>query len=97
MESVFDAYDFESTISLLIFFALVAVKGYAFVNALTWQERYYDAAGKLNKNAWCLITGLSLVAELVPTGLFLLNLIGTVATVVYLVDVRPAMQRLTRR
>lgn len=45
------AYQFESTISLVLFLVVLGVKLFAFINALTWQDRYYDAASKLNKNA----------------------------------------------
>ena len=92
-----DVHNLESSISLVLFFALLAVKIFAFISALSWQNQFYDAAGKLNKNAWCLITGLALAASLVPFVGLLLNLIGTVAALVYLVDVRPAMQSLKRR
>lgn len=92
-----DAFAFENLISAVVFFVLLAVKVFAFVNALTWQQQYYDAAGKLNKNAWCLITGLAVAASLVPFAGLLLSLVGTVAALVYLVDVRPAMQALRRR
>lgn len=91
------AFQFETGVSLVLFFVLLGVKLFAFINALTWQDRYYDAAGKLNKNAWCLITGLAVAGELVLPQTPLVNIIGTVAALVYLVDVRPAMQGLTRR
>lgn len=94
---MFSADQFEVSVSTVLFLILLAVKLFAFINALTWQDRYYDAAGKLNKNAWCLITGLAVAGELVLMGQPLINLIGTVAALVYLVDVRPALQALTRR
>ncbi|RYB95848.1 DUF2516 family protein [Nocardioides oleivorans] len=75
----------------------LAIKGFAFVNALTFSVEAYDAAGKLTKQAWCLITGLGFAAQLVLLGspLGIINLIFTIAALVYLADVRPALREVT--
>jgi hypothetical protein len=78
---------------------LLAVKIYAFVNALRYSDDAYRAAGKLNKMAWCVILGLGVAAQVVLAGspLNLINLAMTVAALVYLADVKPALSSLTRR
>jgi hypothetical protein len=72
---------------------------YAFVSSLRFSDEAYRAAGKLNKPAWTIILGLGLVAQIVLAGapLNLINLAMTVAALVYLADVKPALSSLTRR
>lgn len=78
--------------------ALFVVQAWAFVDALTRRPDAYVAADKLTKPAWLIILGLALAAHmLIWSPLNLLNLVGAVAAIVYLVDARPAMRALTRR
>ncbi len=90
-------YAFNSTFMLVVLVVLLAVKGFAFVNALTYSTEAYEAAGKLTKQAWCLITGLGFAANVVmmnsPLGI--INLVFTIAALVYLADVRPALAEVT--
>ncbi len=79
--------------------ALLAVKVFAFVSALRFSDEAYRAAGKLTKMTWTVILGLGVATQLVLSGspLNLLNLVMTVAALVYLADVKPALSSLTRR
>jgi len=72
---------------------------FSFVSSLRFSDEAYRAAGKLNKAAWTIILGLGLVAQIVLAGspLNLINLAMTVAALVYLADVKPALSSLTRR
>ena len=85
-------------ISSLAWLALLAVKMWAFVDALTRDGQLYEAAGKLTKPAWLLILGLTLVTHLLSPGapVGLLSIVGTVVAFVYLLDVRPAVRELRR-
>ena len=89
----------EGMTMLVIDIVLLAVKIYAFVNALRYSDDAYRAAGKLNKMAWCVILGLGVAAQVVLAGspIGLINLAMTVAALVYLADVKPALSSLTRR
>jgi uncharacterized protein DUF2516 len=89
----------EGITMLVIEIVLLAVKIYAFVNALRFSDEAYRAAGKLNKAAWTIILGLGVAAQVVLSGspLNLINLALTVAALVYLADVKPALSSLTRR
>ena len=83
---------------LLVELALLAVKIFAFVNSLMYSAAAYDAANKLTKTAWNIILGLGFVVQLVLGGtLGLISLAFTIAALVYLADVRPALSSLTRR
>jgi hypothetical protein len=91
-------FDLEVGFMLIVELALLAVKVFAFVNSLLWSAESYPAAGKLTKPAWTIILGLGVVVQLVFPGVInLLNLVFTVAALVYLADVRPALASLTRR
>ncbi len=83
---------------LVVAFVLLVVKIFAFVNSLMHSNEEYEAAGKLTKTAWSLILGLGVVVQLLLGGpLGLLNIVFTIAAVVYLADVRPAIAGLRRR
>ena len=86
----------EGQVSLFIALAMLAVKIFAFVSALTFSGDAYEAAGKLTKPAWTIILGLGAVLQLLLIGT-ILNLVFTVAALVFIVDVRPALSGLRRR
>ena len=91
-------YAFQSTLMLVVLVVLLAVKGFAFINSLTYSAEAYEAAGKLTKQAWCAITGLGFAAQLILIGsspLGLIHLVFTIASLVYIADVRPALAEVT--
>jgi hypothetical protein len=78
---------------VLLGFGVLGLKVWALIDAFTRPTAAFPAAGKLTKVAWIAI----LVAAVVLQGasfLGLFGLIGTVAAIVYLVDVRPAVREL---
>ena len=85
-------FQFESLLGEIAFFVLLAVKVFAFVDALTRPTQAYVAAGKLTKPAWLLILGLTVASVLLwPSVIGILSIVGIVAAFVYLLDVRPAL------
>ena len=93
-----DVFGLQSGIMLLVFFVLLAIKIYAFVSSLTFSAESYEVAGKLSKPAWTIILGLAVVLQLLfGGGVMILHLAFTIAALVYLADVRPALAGLTRR
>lgn len=82
----------------LLFLALLIAEIIAVIDAATRRSEAYRAADKQSKAFWLTILGLAAAWNLlVSRGLGLLNLLGLVATIVYLVDVRPALRELGRR
>jgi Protein of unknown function (DUF2516) len=81
--------------SLLLWALLLvagAIKVWALVDAARHRSDAFAAAGKQSKNLWLAILGLTLVVQIVLLyPLNFLNLLGAVAAIVYLVDVRPAL------
>ncbi|KRA39447.1 hypothetical protein ASD81_07950 [Nocardioides sp. Root614] len=89
--------DVEIWINIGIAFALLVIKIFAFVSALLYSGESYVAADKLNKATWTAILGVGVLLQLVPINLSIVNLAMTVAALVYLADVRPALAGLRRR
>jgi hypothetical protein len=89
----------EGWILLVVTLALLAIKIFALVTSLGFSPQHYTAADKLTKQAWVAILGLGVLANMLflsnPIGL--LNIAFTIATFVYLADVRPALKGLHQR
>ena len=82
---------------LLATVGLFAIQAWAFVDALSHRPDAFVAADKQTKQMWLIILGVALVAHMLIWSPFsLLNLVGAVATIVYLVDARPALRSLSR-
>jgi hypothetical protein len=92
-----DVFVFEGYVSLAVYFVLLVIKIFAFVNALLYSAESYLAADKLNKPTWCILLGIAVVLQLLPLPLTIVNLAMTVVALVYLADVRPALAGLRRR
>ncbi len=91
-------FEISNGLMALVSLAMLVAQIWAFVDAMAQRKDAYVAADKLTKPAWLVILGLGLAAHLLfwhP--LSLLNLLGIIAALVYLVDVRPAIRSLTRR
>ncbi|MDH2413357.1 DUF2516 family protein [Nocardioides sp. CER19] len=87
-----------STVMLVVYVVLLAVKLFAFVSALMFSNEHYRAAGKWTKGGWVALTGIALLLQVFPiAGLTIVNLALTIAAFVYLADVRPALSSLRRR
>jgi hypothetical protein len=72
--------------------ALIGLEVFALVDALVRPANGFPAVGKLTKPIWATILA---VAVLFTGFLSFLGLLGIVATLVYLLDVRPALRRIT--
>jgi len=96
---VFAVFQMQSLLLLIVTLALLVFQAWAFLDAVMRRPDAFVAADKLTKPAWLIILGIALVAHLVllNSPFHLLNLIGAVAAIVYVVDARPAMRELTGR
>jgi hypothetical protein len=91
-------FQVQGIFMLILTVALFVVQAWTFVDALTRRPDHFVAADKLTKQAWLIILGLALVAHMIFwQPLQFLNLIGAVAAIVYMVDVRPALRAVTGR
>ena len=83
----------------ILYWAAVPVGIFAFVHATLQRADAYTAADKLTKPAWLGITGGAcalLLLNLLVSGSMLFYLVGLVAVLVYLVDVKPAVTEVQR-
>ncbi|MGH8777170.1 MAG: DUF2516 family protein [Jiangellaceae bacterium] len=85
---------FQGIVELVLAIGALGLKGYAVFDALRVRAEAFSIAGKLTKNIWLAILGVSLAINIVVLSpLFFINLIGVVAAAVYLIDVRPAVKQ----
>jgi hypothetical protein len=91
-------YDLEANVISLVFLALTVVKLWALVDAITRPAAAFPAADKQTKNLWLTLLGLAVATDVffVTGALGLFMLAGTVASLVYIVDVRPAVRAIGR-
>ena len=87
---------FQGAVYAVLFYAALALTVWALVDALIRPAAGYVAAGKLTKPGWAAILGLSLLVVLLMGPMSFLGLPAVIATIVYLVDVRPAVRGLSR-
>jgi hypothetical protein len=87
--------DPSSLLLVVLGYGLLALKLWALVDACIRPQAAYVAAGKLTKIAWVAILAVAVLLG-GPDVFTILGLLGTVAAIVYLVDVRPAVRELRR-
>lgn len=82
----------------VILLALLVFKIFAFVDAAVRPAAAYEAAGKLTKVAWLLFLGIAAAFDFFFGSVTsILTILGTVAVIVYVVDVRPALRQVAPR
>ncbi len=91
------ALQIENGLQIVLWLVLLVVKGFALCDAVLRRGEFFLAADKQNKVFWLLLLGVFLLLHLFFAGSVLFNMIGTVAAIVYLVDVRPTLQSMQQR
>ncbi|NEC65019.1 DUF2516 family protein [Streptomyces sp. SID9727] len=81
---------FNSLLGLLSV-AMLVLAVVALVMAVMAREDAYRAADKQKKSFWLIILGLVVAVNLWPIFIFL-QIAGLIATIVFFVDVRPALK-----
>jgi uncharacterized protein DUF2516 len=84
-------------ISLAIWIGLLGLKIFATVDCMRYTNAHFVSAGKRSRTLWLTLTCLSLAFHLITDPINLISIAGTVASIVYLVDVRPALQQVSGR
>jgi hypothetical protein len=72
---------------------LMALAAFGLVDAAFRREDAFRAADKQNKVFWLIILGLALVVSAMFSILGILPIAGLIASIVYIVDVRPAVKQ----
>lgn len=78
----------------ILFWGLVVLRAWAFLDCLTRRAAAFPAADKLSKPAWLAILGISGILGSFYSPLFPVSLVSAVASAVYLADVRPAVREI---
>jgi hypothetical protein len=92
------ATDTEYWLLRVVQIGMLALQLWALADCATRKSAAFSAAGKLSKPAWL---GITVMAAVVTTllglmsGGLILVLIGMVASLVYLADVRPAVREIS--
>ena len=97
MLDIFSPVALSAWIMLALWVVLLAAKAFALVEVLRHNANLFPAAGKQTKQLWLIFTALGLVFHLLTDPISLLNIAGTIAAIVFLVDVRPALQQVSGR
>lgn len=78
---------------LVVSIGLWVLMAFAFVDAVIRPSAAYVAAGKKSKLLWTLIIGIALAVSLATmSAIGIFGLVGIVAALVYILDVRPAVR-----
>ncbi|GGZ77312.1 membrane protein [Streptomyces bluensis] len=78
----------------LLYLAMLLLAVAALVLAAVAREDAYRAADKQNKMFWLIILGVTVAVNLLVPMLFL-QIAGLIATIVFFVDVRPAIRQVS--
>ena len=91
-------FDVQGVILTAATLFIFVIQAWAFLDAISHRPEAFVAADKMTKKAWLVILGVALAAHMVfwhPINL--INIIGTIAALVYMLDARPVLRSLTRR
>lgn len=83
------------TLMQLLSLALLVFTGFALVDAAIRRQDAYPAADKQTKPFWLIILTIAFVVSMIFPILSFLPIIGLIASIVYVVDVRPALKSIT--
>jgi len=87
-------FEVQGGLTVVLMIVLFAVKGFALADCVVRRSSQFESLETLPKQTWLIILGLAVAANLViwsPLGI--LNLVGTVAALVYLAQVRGSVSR----
>jgi hypothetical protein len=84
-----------NSVMFFVYLGLLLLSVFALVHALLQREDAFRAADKQTKPFWLVILGVATAVQLLIPWMLLGVLAGTIATVVYLVDVRPAVRSIS--
>ncbi len=82
-------------IGVLLAYAALIAQVFAFGHCLLQRPDAFPAAGKWTKPGWAVVTGLAIPLTYFAGTLSLFGIAFLVASLVYLVDVRPAVREVS--
>ncbi len=87
------------TLNVVMGYLFVAIKMWAFVDAVTQKKEVFAAVGKQSKLFWSSLLGISVFSQFISvwtggSNYGLLQIVGLILSIVYLVDQRPKMNEI---
>lgn len=86
--------EFDNGVLPLLGYAMLGLAVATFVLALLAREDAYRAADKQTKTFWLVILGVTVLVDFF-LGMLFLQIAGLVASIVFFVDVRPALKQVS--
>jgi hypothetical protein len=75
----------------VVWLGLLGLKAWAVVDCLSRPPAAFELHNKQTKVIWIVILGLSFALGFLSSAIGIFGIAGTIAAIVYLVDVRPAV------
>lgn len=87
------------TLNVVFGYIFVAIKMWAFVDAVTQKKEVYAAIGRQSKLFWSALLGISVLSQFISvwsknSNYGILQIVGLILAIVYLVDQRPKMNEI---
>ena len=87
------------TLNLVLGYIFVAVRMCALVDAVTQKKEVFAAVGRQSKLFWSALLGISVLSQFISvwtqgSNYGILQLVGLILSIVYLVDQRPKMNEI---
>lgn len=93
---MFDAV--QGLVVLVLWVLFLAIKGFALIDCIRRPTAAFPAVGRQSKILWVILTGVSLLAGILPSmTLNILGIAGLVVALIYLFDVRPRIVEIMER
>ncbi|MDQ0843647.1 MULTISPECIES: DUF2516 family protein [unclassified Streptomyces] len=87
---------FDFGLGMIVDLVFLVTSVAAFVMAAMAREDAYRAADKKTKPFWLIILGVAVAVNLIPfISMLFLQIAGLIASIVFFVDVRPALQQVS--
>jgi uncharacterized membrane protein YeiB len=87
------------TLNVVMGYLFVAIKMWAFVDAVTQKKEVFAAVGKQSKLFWSVLLGISVLSQFISvwrdeSNYGPVEIVGLILSIVYLVDQRPKMNEI---
>ncbi len=87
----------QNLITMAIWGVFLVLKVWAFVDCVRQREDAFPAVQRQSKTLWLVLTGLAALTGLLPDlTLGLIGIAGTVIALIYLFEIKPRIQQVTR-
>ena len=88
---------FQNLVTMVLWGVFLALKVWAFVDCARQRPDVFPAVQRQSKTLWVVLTGISALTGLLPgLTLGIIGIAGVVVSLIYLFEVKPRIQQVTR-